>query len=431
MIDKATDLDQAYRACNPDVPLAADDPRYCDLAGVRGTRHIARSLARSIRRSTGQEHLKMLLTGHRGSGKSTELLRVQAELQREGFFAVYMDVETMLDLVDVSYLDVLVAIAKETEKALREEAGIQLPPDLLAAIADWFADKVLEREEGQELRGEVKTQAQAGADIPFFARLMARVTAEAKSASSRRVHTRQQLERELSVFLEHLNRLIDAAQERLAQAGRRGLVLIVDGLEKMHYTVNREQVSSHAELFVHHAEQLQAPACHVVYTTPISLAYNANLGNDFDPVIVLPMVKTHDEGLKALVELIACRVELDQVFQDRGLAKELARLSGGVVRDLIRLVRLATDTDEPRIGRAEVDFAMATLTREYDRLVRNADLERLREVRAWHRVQADEAYARLLNLRLVLEYQNGERWADLHPALDRVSWVKKGLQGGG
>jgi hypothetical protein len=33
--------------------------------------------------------------------------------------------------------------------------------------------------------------------------------------------------------------------------------------------------------------------------------------------------------------------------------------------------------------------------------------------------------ARLLRLRLVQEYQNGERWADLHPALREVSRVKE------
>jgi hypothetical protein len=34
-------------------------------------------------------------------------------------------------------------------------------------------------------------------------------------------------------------------------------------------------------------------------------------------------------------------------------------------------------------------------------------------------VLADTKYARLLQLRLILEYQNGQRWADLHPAVQK------------
>ncbi|HEX5337585.1 MAG TPA: hypothetical protein VFW53_04040 [Gallionella sp.] len=426
----ATNLDEVYRACDPDKPLAATDSRYVDLSEVRGTKVIAKTIARSISRCDTTQFHQQLLTGHRGSGKSTELLRLKAELERQNFFVVYIDVEELLDLVDLDYLDVLLSIAKETENVLRG-SGIMLNNALLEDLSAWFSDRVVEDSKTHELAGAVKTQAEAGTTIPFFAKLMASLTAEIKTASSRRTTTRQNLERELAVFIEKLNILIDNARNLVQQRGHKDLVLIVDGLEKMHYRLLDDKKSTHEHLFVLHAEQLKSPRCHIVYTMPISLVYNANLGNDFDSILVIQMVKTTADGMTCLRQVIANRVDIATVFEQAELVDRLTQLSGGVMRDLMRLVRLATDTDEDKISSNEIDYAETTLIREYDRLLREQEFPQVKWVKENRRVAGEEVYARMLNLRLILEYQNGERWADLHPAVTRIPWVQKRLQENG
>ncbi|MFA7242286.1 MAG: hypothetical protein WC091_19415 [Sulfuricellaceae bacterium] len=426
----ATNLDEVYRACDPDKPLAATDERYVDLSEVRGTKVIAETIARSISRCDAAQFHQQLLTGHRGCGKSTELLRLKAELETQNFFVVYIDVEELLDLVDLDYLDVLLSIAKETENVLRS-AGITLNDTLLENLSAWFSERVVENSSTHELAGAVKTQAEAGATLPFFAKLMSRLTAEIKTASSRRTTTRQNLERELAVFIEKLNVLIDDARTKVRQRGRKDLVLIVDGLEKMHYRLLGDGQSTHAHLFVLHAEQLKAPKCHIVYTMPISLGFNANLGNDFDNILVIPMVKTTADGMACLHQVIARRMAIAQVFEPPELVDRLTQLSGGVMRDLMRLIRLATDTGGDKITGDEVAYAETTLIREYDRLLRDQEFPQIKWVNENHRVTGEEVYARMLNLRLILEYQNGERWADLHPAVTRIPWVQKRLRENG
>ncbi len=201
----------------------------------------------------------------------------------------------------------------------------------------------------------------------------------------------------------------------------------------MQYRLLNDQESTHAILFMHHAEQLKAPDCHVVYTVPVSLAFNANLGSAFSAsVIVMPMVKyMKPEGEACLMNIIAQRVDISQVFESEDLLKQLVYISGGAVRDLMRLVRLATEGGE-KITAVEVQHAIKTVVREYDRLLRNEDLEALKWVAKERRVTADEEYARLLNHRLIMEYQNDDddREADLHPALREIPWVKKALNEG-
>jgi len=423
----ATNLDEVYRACDPEQPLAATDERYVDLSGVRGNNEtIAKKISRNISRCNSAQFHQQLLTGHRGSGKSTELLRLKAELEAQKFFVVYIDVEELLDLVDLNYLDVLLSIAKETESVLREH-DMMLNANLLKEISDWFSERVVENSTAHELAGSVKTEANAGASIPFFARLMASLTAEIKSASSRRTTTRQNLERELAVFIEKLNVLIGEARRNVQNRGHKDLVLIVDGLEKMHYRLLADNLSTHAHLFVLRAEQLKAPQCHIIYTMPISLVFSDNMGTHFGTPMVLPMVKITSDGIQCLRQVIAERVDIAKTFEHTELVDRLTRLSGGVMRDLMRLIRLATETDNAKVSDNEVKYAEATLVREYDRLLRDDEFEQVIYVNKNHRAPREAAYFRMLNLRLILEYQNGETWADLHPAVLEISWVKKRL----
>ncbi len=423
----ATTIDQVYRVCNPDQPLPPDDERYVDLTANRGVKQIAKTVTRRIKRSEEDARIKLLFTGHRGSGKTTELLRLQQELEANKFFTIYMDVEEMLDLGSLNHLDVLVAMAKEIQAGL-EERNIPLSETLLNSIAQWFAERILEETKSREMAGGISTKAKAGSTIPFFAQFFASITASVKAGSSQRETIRIVLKRQLNVFMDRLNLLIATARQTVQDNGFRDIVLIVDGMEKMHYELNDEGVSSHTDLFIRHAEQLRAPQCHIIYTVPVSLVYNQNLGADFDDPLVLPMVKTDASGIAKLTELVERRVDIEQVFDEPKLLERLVCTSGGVVRDLMRLVRLATDTDEDTITAADVDYALKTLRNEYDRLIHSDDISVFRRIRQDKRIQGgDEEAGRLLNLRLVLEYQNGTRSADLHPAAAEIPWVKKAL----
>jgi hypothetical protein len=73
----ATNITETYNAVNPEQPLQPGDPRYVDCAPWRGDEHIVNMIARRIIRANAAapvQHLKQLLAGHRGCGKSTELL---------------------------------------------------------------------------------------------------------------------------------------------------------------------------------------------------------------------------------------------------------------------------------------------------------------------------------------------------------------------
>ena len=105
MCDLPKTVEEAYNLVNPDVPLERGeaDPRYVDLNAVRGGDDFAALIARHILlsdRSSSPAFTKLLFSGHRGCGKTTELFRLKRKLEEEGYFVVYFDVEQELDIAD-------------------------------------------------------------------------------------------------------------------------------------------------------------------------------------------------------------------------------------------------------------------------------------------------------------------------------------------
>lgn len=426
MTPRATTIADAYRACNPDKPLQPDDDRYVDLSASRGMRHIAELITWKIQNSGTDAQNKRLFTGHRGSGKTTELLRLQRELERNAFFTIYLDTEKLLDLGNLNYLDVLVVIAEQTEQSLRNK-HIPLSDTLLEDISGWFSDHIVEKSQVSELQGTVETSAEAGATIPFFAKLLTRITANFKTGSTHRETIRTQLNRNLSVFMDKLNLLINTSRNAVQQKGFTDIVLIVDGMEKMRYELHKDGESTHSEMFVRHAEQLCAPECHIIYTVPVSLPYQRNLMTDFE-ITVLPMVRMDEEGIASLVEIIERRVDTATLFTGPELLVTLAQTSGGAVRDLMHLMRMAMEAGTGPLDAADVGRAVSDLRKIYTRLIRESDLALFRQIARTHFIQGgDEQAGRLLDLRLALEYQNGDLWADLHPVVRKIPWVSDAL----
>ena len=94
-------ITKIYNSFDPARPLPAGDPQYVDCREVRGDEDIVSDLGKRIRNSDQMTY--QLYTGHRGSGKSTELRRLQKSLEDHGFFVVYFeadeeDIDKMLNI---------------------------------------------------------------------------------------------------------------------------------------------------------------------------------------------------------------------------------------------------------------------------------------------------------------------------------------------
>lgn len=159
-----TTIDHMYHACNPDKPLeSAQDSRYQDLSRVRGQgKGWIHNIAQKIERDQQVgDVFSMLFSGHRGSGKTTELHQLRRELENQGFFVVYLDIDNVLDMNDVEYQDVLLSITDKLYAEM-EVQGWRLNEKLLRNLSDWFAEKIVVTEKVTAFDAELSSEAEGG-----------------------------------------------------------------------------------------------------------------------------------------------------------------------------------------------------------------------------------------------------------------------------
>ncbi len=310
----AQDIARLYQQCDPARPLQPGDPRYIPFEGVRGEGDLIAQLTNALRWS--DVPLQVLFAGHRGGGKSTELLRLQHALahppvDEARYFVVYFEADSEdVDVNDVDFPDLLFAIIRQVGKALRERVHEELRPAWLSRFVDDF-----KRFLGSEVDFE-KLQLDAK---------IAKITATIKSSPDARVAIRKALEPNVSNLIVAANELLDDAVTRLRIKDYRDLVLIVDNLDRIVLRdLPNSQSNTHEHLFIDRGAQLAQLRCHIVYTLPISLVFSPKataLGNVFSRrPDVLPMVKviqsngTDDSaGMNAMRTIVQRRLAVAQV----------------------------------------------------------------------------------------------------------------------
>ncbi|NET73103.1 MAG: AAA family ATPase, partial [Sphaerospermopsis sp. SIO1G2] len=353
------DLPKFFRACKPSKTLRISNPDdkqyYIDFSSVRGET-IIQELKRTITILHPEEKTCQLFTGHIGCGKSTELLRLKAELEQQDFHVVYFESNESLDLSNIDVTDILLAIASAVSKSL-EEIHIDVNPGM---IRDFV------RKANEFLQTPIDLEAK-------FSVILAELTVKTKNSSDFRSQLRQYLEPRTSSILQSINdELLQPAQQKLNHKGKKGLVVIIDNLDRIDNVPKSNGQYQPEYLFVERGDQLNNLNCHVVYTIPLILTYSNALGrlqNRFGkPPKVLPMVAVkrrdqsdYTQGIELLKQMVMSRAFpgvswtqsqnlITKVFENVDTLERLCKVSGGHLRDIFLLLHGCLEKQDPPIS---------------------------------------------------------------------------------
>ena len=210
-----------FRACNPaktlNCKLEGDRKYYIDFSAVRGA-EITEELTKTISWADGPTC--QLFSGHIGCGKSTELLRLKANLEEEGFHVVYFESSQMLEMGDVDVSDILLAIAHQVSESLNQ-VGIRLS-------GSYFRNLL------QECAQVLNTPIELGAEAEVSLWGIGKLTAKAKESPSLRNQLRQYLEPQTKSLITGINQeILQPATDALSKQGKQGLAIIIDNLDRI------------------------------------------------------------------------------------------------------------------------------------------------------------------------------------------------------
>ncbi len=414
----ATTLGDVAILCNPQTPLdpEGDSTLIEDLRPIRGGDRLA-PIVRNIRRSKDTPTIH-LLTGHFGAGKTTELLSVRQRLavkDADGapLEVLYVDADTLLDKTNVDLEDILVAIWKEVYERSHPAAR-----KVLNAV--WT--------------GQIKG-ALTGAVTNLVPQLTESLGGLSTMLKLSNPEQRKQLRLAVSPLLNQLiNGLNDAfwAIEQEPGSDGRNTAILIDNLEKLSPT----DAASVERLYLERLLSLKQLRAHLVITVPVFIAY-ARAGGSLPglygtDVVALPMIKVeerqedgggpYEPGIEAMVELLSKRVNFDPLFSEgKVAARRIARVSGGCIRDALRIVAgAANQVERPPVPTEAVDRAIAVARSAYELSLPEAWISLLKEIQAGNQFPVavgDDVKREMLRYLYVLQYQNGDPrpWHAVHP----------------
>lgn len=432
-MDKATKKHLIW-ACKPDEPIPPSDPRHVDFdaGGLRG-RPWRERVAEVIEFAQGPT--AQGVTGLRGSGKTTELKQLAAEMAREGYRVVLADAGAWVrDDQPIGIETVWLALVL----SLYPSGG----PD---SSTGWLAEYA--RRAWAFLTSDVKIE-QIGVKVDSL-------TAKAALTTDDTLFQRVAQHLKSSVGLrEEVFALLDYAAKESDTAGT-PLVILLDGIEKratgdLHGPEEREKYRSHwFSAFLTRAPDLKPPV-HVVYTLPsFMIRRAAEFGEAFGQELeFLPMVRVWGRvrgdngpdidamGVRAMREALFLRVP-EEHFTDPAIADWLILHSGGFMRDLLRMVTQCIYACKPlqtRVTRAMADDAIARVRETYFEGLYNEQETLLRMVQHSREYPLTERLGplmdRLLQSHMMMRYHNSHVWYGAHPLLwarvseDAVDWAR-------
>lgn len=408
-------------------PLDISDPYYVpNLHGKDGYDVILR-LQEAIEDTDGTG--LYYFTGQRGTGKSTELRRLETLLNASDYRCIRFDALSYLNdtqAINAQMLMLIVAAGigdwinqHYPEKAATEESS-------LARFCNWL---------NTEIKLEKVDLQVPGVKLALNLKPMQESVAE----KIRNLGDQQRFHRQIIDFISEMCTWVSEREQRR-------LVIVVDSLENLRGNplAGKDQellFASVLDVFADRIEQIKVPDVHVVYSVPPYLCLLANIRPQVAwmslasvRVYAAPTPQTRrqprSEGLDMMRELLDKRLpNWREILTDEGFQR-LALLSGGDLRQFIvrllvdalhfaqyALERLPLKADDPIIE----DVASACASEMLQLTVRS-EWPLLRTVAERHNILADDrdqikTLAHLLDTKVILNYRNGKDWYDLHPTL--------------
>ena len=406
------------------------DKYYVDVDEGRGLTPL-KKMKRLFERNPGGSY-KFLFAGYKGCGKSTELNRLQKDLQ-DDFIVLNFSVREELDILNISYIELFIALMKRLFQFAGEEKKIKIPKKYIENITNWVKSKEIVDIDEKYLGMNVETGATAEVGVPFFAKFFARFTASAKASSSLKETLRETVEPKLSELILNCNLLINEIKAQLEKIDKKGLIVIVEDMDKV-------DLQKGEDIFYVHSAQLTQLNCHTIFTFPIALKYYIRftaIKNNYTGSFDLPMIKvknkdgsSFEEGRNLMREIIKQRMDV-KVYADPAIIDKMIDYSGGCLFDLFRMIRDAADNaldfDREQIEEEDFKAAYLYLTSDYENTIAENKAEQI-PVDKYYEVLVECARDKkkkprqskeLLDLRnnlTVLGY-NGENWSDVHPVV--------------
>jgi hypothetical protein len=381
--------------------------------------------------------VKILFAGYRGCGKSTELNKLQFEIQTK-FSVLNYSIMEESDPINLTYIELFI-ITMEKLFALAEKEDFPIRKEYINSIKGWLSTKEIQEIRDSFIGVDSELGSETQFSIPWLQKFFFKLKIAGKTSKNFKEILKQNVEPRLSELIFHCNALIREIRNAGQKRGLKDVLIIVEDLDKI--PIDRAE-----SLFFNYASQLTQLEASVIFTFPITLLYNQKFNiirQYFDYDFELPMIKVNNkdgspnaEGRAILREIVERRMNLN-LFAKPEYLETLIAYSGGCLRDLFRMILESASNalimENEKMQESDIQKGILRLKNDYSNTIsdnRKADKTFI-SAKQYFETLVDvvndvskhpENTEALLDLRqnlCVLGY-NSENWCDVHPLVKDI-----------
>jgi energy-coupling factor transporter ATP-binding protein EcfA2 len=416
---------EAYANTNYLRPLKGKEMEYFYVN--RGTHSELKALMGELEagaRTAVPNNTKFLFVGHTGCGKSTELSCLvsiietgtgRSDFLQKHFLPIQYSVSEVVGLYNIEFVDIALSIILGIYREM-ERLGYVVDESPARRVYDWlYQSQMSPTQEMPRARETV------GLDLGLGS-LIRLIDVRLKSEGEIREGIRARIRKYIPELINLINQIL---YEVSAITGK-NILLIIDDLDKI------QPLDAALNIFREHVKSLASFDCFAIYTAPISLLYDPALKHlgQFLEIHYMPMFRVHtkegapeppDSPYVAILREIVYRRLSPDLF-DEGVVEAAIDMTGGVLRELIRVIRgccvYCEEYGLSRITHNALNFQKNKLKSEYYRILEHDDYKWLLRVKQT-KSRADVNMRHLESL-CVLYYPNGKGWFDVHPIVTEL-----------
>jgi energy-coupling factor transporter ATP-binding protein EcfA2 len=391
---------------------------------------------------------KLIFTGHTGCGKSTLLAELGFRLMSTGrYFVVRYSISNTIERSAVDHVNILFSMALELiEEA--EKRSIRLQSGTKREFYLWLGKHTQTDSQDVVKEIEVNAEATAKGGIPLLLEFIAKVKSKLRVSSV----IRQEISVEFARRTSELVAQIDRLQSYIENATGQKVLVIIDDLDKL-------ELSTTETIFSKNIQSLIDPNLAIIYTLPIATLREVSIKNSISRYInqihTMRVTKFFSKAdvrkadrvpdgscVSVFAEILKRRLPQDS--SDPDTERQIILFSGGVLRELIRIVDRCCDKvklelrgqikrqqwNEPevKIDRRILNDVITDLRLERAEVLGQIDFMMLLAIYNDFQPQDTEnqRFLDLLHGLYILEYRNAKLWYDLNPIV-RDLLVVEGL----
>ena len=401
-----------YRKCDPykyfeidtDIDLNIDTYNE-NCSDVRG-KCWAKELFKTVKAGDGSTY--QLFTGYSGSGKTTELKRVQKMAEDFGYVVVYINADKFMDPnIEADISDIYNVIVYNSTIEINKLLG----------VSDNFEDEGYFAKLNNLLQKEIDLKKVQTKNFVF----------EVKDTSTFREQVRNYIKDNFASFKRDVKQELIRLNDATKDVGKKGLFVILDSMEKNKgISSNYAEVIKASEIIFSNRDNLDLPL-DIIYTVP------SYLSERFKGIEFLPAVKVKDrknqefkKGIDTLKELVYYRISREELISIFGkdyqdVLETIIKFSGGYPRDLLKVLRSLLLEENYPVDATVIERVFQHERNDNSELLNTQLKEQLllvQKEKSLNNIVDLETKDKMLNNHLILRYMNNDLWFDVHPAVE-------------